>query len=97
MIELQARMAQRLEQNIERAMAAPSGPETNLFAEPAPIAATAIPGLPELTAAERAIVRLTRRIEKLKERRDRGAARPSSTPRLGWRSGRSLMGRLLQG
>jgi hypothetical protein len=50
-----------------------------------------------MTAAERAIVRLTRRIEKLEERRDRGEATPSPTPRLGSRSGRSLMGRLFEG
>lgn len=50
-----------------------------------------------MNAAERAIVRLTRRIEKLENRagEDSTAPRPAS-PRLGSRAGRSLMGRLFE-
>ncbi len=53
-----------------------------------------------MTAAERAIVRLTHRIEKLENKVEGDPDTPSrrsSSPRLSSRSGRSLMGRLFEG
>ncbi len=49
-----------------------------------------------MNAAERAIVRLTRRIEKLENRAGEAPAPRPASPRLGSRTGRSLMGRLFE-